>query len=116
MRAIFAAGVLLALAALGIYAGWSGAAPKPAAAGGDPVYRSGSFILRLTQEECPFEELDTDLTNRGIPPARAYRTLTKDGRWAMPGCWAKDMGGDILTADTAGAEGFIPQDWLARSK
>jgi hypothetical protein len=112
MRAIFFAGVLLALAALGIYTGWSGAAPQSTVTGGDPVYRSGSFIMRLTGEECPFEELDTDLTNRGIPPVKAYRTLTKDGRWAMPGCWAKDMGGDILTVDTAGGEGFIPKDWL----
>lgn len=78
----------------------------------DPVYRSGGFVLRLTQEDCPFEELDADLTNRGIPPAKAYRTLTGDGRWAMPGCWAKDIDGDILTVDTAGGEGFIPKEWL----
>ena len=89
---------------------------QPAAANGSGqlVYRSGSYVMRFTDEPCPFDDLDLQLQNDGIPPAKAYRTLTKDGRWAMPGCYAKDMGGDLTTLDTAGNQGTIPQEWLSR--
>lgn len=89
---------------------------QPAAANGPGqlVYRSGSYVMRFTDEPCPYEELDLLLSSDYIPPAKAYRTLTKDGRWAMPGCYAKDMGGDFATMDTAGGQGTIPQEWLTR--
>lgn len=87
---------------------------KVQAAGDHLVYRSGSYVMRFTDEPCPFEELDLLLSSDYIPPAKAYRTLTKDGRWAMPGCYAKDMGGDLATLDTAGNQGTIPQEWLSR--
>jgi hypothetical protein len=90
--------------------------PQPATAAAPTVltYRYGSFVMRLGDEPCPFEELDAMLTSEGVPPAKAYRELQRDGRWRMPGCWATDIGGDVMTRDTAGGEGTIPKDWLTR--
>lgn len=85
-----------------------------AASGGELTYRFGTFVMRLTDEPCPFEELDEHLTEQAVPPAKAYRVQERDGRWSTPGCWATDMGGDMMTMDTAGGEGMIPKERLSR--
>lgn len=89
-------------------------APAAAVPTGDLVYRQGTHALRLTDAPCEFEEIDADLTERGIPPVKAYLTLQRDGRWSMSGCWARTMGSEVLTRDTAGADGYIPADWFKR--
>lgn len=92
-----------------------GEAPAAAAVPtGDLVYRRGTHALRLTDAPCEFEEIDADLTERGIPPVKAYLTLQRDGRWSMSGCWARSMGSEVLTRDTAGGDGYIPADWFKR--
>lgn len=111
------------LAALGLIllAGflWLAAADRPAAQASNTAelaYRRGSFVLRLTDEPCPYEEITSTLDREGIPPAKAYRELLNDGRWALPGCWARDIGDDVMTMDTASDERkTIPKEWLSRS-
>lgn len=111
LLAILGLAAVSAAAVLGPLAFSAHEKPQPT---GDLMYRYGSFVLRLTEEPCPFEELDLQLSDEGIPPARAYREQQRDGRWRTPGCWAADIGGDIMTRDTAGGEGTIPRDWLTR--
>jgi hypothetical protein len=88
-------------------------APLPVATG-DLVYRSGTYAVRLTDQPCEFEEIEVDLSDRGVPPVKEYLTLQRDGRWTLAGCWAKTMGQEVLTRDTAGADGYIPSDWFKR--
>lgn len=85
---------------------------EPPALTGDPIYRQGTFSLRLTQHACEDEEINADLSDRGIPPVLEYWTLQRDGRWSVTGCYAPDMDGDILTRDTVGGEGFMPRKWF----
>lgn len=115
MRAILAAiGIaLLALWLAGLAAGRSDAPATPTATG-DPTYTSGTFTLRLSNEPCDLEEQAAELNDRGIPPAREYYTLQKDGHWSMSGCWAKDMSGDVLTRSTIGEEGWLAAEWFRR--
>ena len=111
------AGILAAIG-LALLAGRQGnplPAPSAIAATGDLVYRSGTYSVRLTDEPCPYEEITSTLDSEGIPPAKAYRELLSDGRWALPGCWARDIGGDVMTMDTASNERkTIPKEWLTR--
>lgn len=114
MRAIAVTVILLVAGLLGVVLWQPVPAALPAPATGALVWRNGTFAMKLGDEPCPFEELDEALTERGVPPVKAYRELQRDGRWSMPGCWAKDMGGDVVTMDTAGGEGFVPIDWFNR--
>lgn len=86
----------------------------PPAATGDLIYRQGTYAVRLTDAPCESEEIDADLSDRAIPPVKEYLTLQRDGRWSVSGCWAKTMGAEVLTRDTAGADGYIPLDWFKR--
>jgi hypothetical protein len=83
---------------------------KPAAAVPGLVWRSGSMSLTLTDRPCPFEEMAAELEVEGVPPARAY--VATQGARKASGCWARDMGGDILTRTPGGDEGTIPLDWF----
>ena len=83
-------------------------APKKAAAG--LVWRSGGMVLLLTDVPCPFEEFRDELESEGIPPARAY-VVTQAGR-AVTGCWAADIGGDVMTRRLDGEPGTIPLAWF----
>lgn len=116
------AGILAAIG-LALLAGllWFIAASQPAAKAPETntaelAYRRGSFVLKLTDEPCPYEEIGAVLDSEAIPPAKAYRELLSDGRWALPGCWAKDISGDVMTMDTASDERkTLPKEWLNRA-
>jgi hypothetical protein len=87
--------------------------PPTAAQGGEQrVWRSGTSVLRLTEQACPFRELAEDLEHYGVPPARSY-VVQQKGKEVL-GCWAPDMGGDVLTREPTGLAGFIPADWFRR--
>ena len=118
MRAILAAGMLLVLAALGVYGTWSATLPaRPAAAaapanGGALVYRQGTFSVRLAELPCPFYEVREALEAEGVPPAK-WAFITEGGR-VHTGCWAPDGTGEILTQDQDGRGGSLPQEWFKR--
>lgn len=77
------------------------------------AYRRGSFALRFTEEPCPYDEIAEQLNNEGIPPAKAYRELLADGRWALPGCWVRDISNDVMTLTSADQETkTIAKEWL----
>lgn len=83
--------------------------PNPA----ELAYIRGSFVMRFTEEPCPYEEVTDQLNNDGIPPAKAYRELLGDGRWALPGCWVRDLSGDLMTMTTVDRDTkTIPAEWL----
>jgi hypothetical protein len=117
IAAVIGLAVACAVGILGPLAFSAHEKPQPqaqATAAGDLVYRSGSYAVRLTDQPCEFDEIEVDLSDRGVPPVKAYQTLQRDGRWNMSGCWAKTMGREVLTRDTAGADGYIPSDWFKR--
>jgi hypothetical protein len=93
-----------------------GAEVPPVAAGtggSNLVWRTGTMVLRLTDEDCPFTEERDQLEAEGIPPAKRY-VVTQAGR-KRSGCYVKDMGGDVLTLEPDGREvGTIPIDWFRR--
>jgi hypothetical protein len=76
----------------------------------EPVYRQGTYSLRLTQEACEQPELALALETEGIPPARIYFE-EQGGRRAI-GCWVRDVGGDISTLSAGGTSGTVPSDWF----
>lgn len=113
--AIVAAVALLTLAAdLTFWTSKAGGGHPPAAAPASAraglVWRSGGMVLRLTDHACPFEEMALLLETDGVPPARAY--VVTQGEHKATGCWARDIGGDVLTRSPSGQEGTIPLDWF----
>jgi hypothetical protein len=79
---------------------------------GELVYRRGTFSLRLTNRPCPVDEFVLELESEGVPPALAFVTTQGDRRHL--GCWAKDIGGDVMTRQAGAEPGTIPIDWFQR--
>lgn len=108
-----AASLLTAAAA----AGMMRAAPQPApqadtatVAAPGLVWQSGKAALRLTDKPCPFDDLRRDLEREGVPPVRAY--VVEQGDKKTTGCWAVDMGGDVMTLEPGRELGQIPVSWF----
>lgn len=99
LASILAAGLILALEA-----------PAAAAPAGPMqlVYRQGTYSYRLTDDPCPSEEFALELETEGIPPARAA-VITSGNRRSI-GCWAKDIGGDVMTRQFNAVPGTLPID------
>lgn len=74
------------------------------------IWRYGSQTLTLTDSPCPFEEIAQELETEGIPPARAY--VVVQGERRNTGCWAADLGGDVMTRAVNGPDGVVPLDWF----
>lgn len=83
------------------------AAPAPVTTG-ELVYRQGTYSYRLTDEPCPFEEFALELEAEGIPPARMAAITSGSRRFT--GCWAKDIGGDVMTRQFNVEPGTLPLD------
>lgn len=118
MRAIVLTMIAAALLGLAVLAANMLVLSTPAAAAApassDLVWRSGTYVLRLTGEPCAVPDLAGPLEEEGIPPARKF-IATQPGRQSS-GCWAKDIMGDILARDLAGSMGDlpIPIEWFER--
>ncbi len=116
MRKVFGIVPVLAMAcvaaALPILPGASSShAQRPASA--ELAWRNGTLTLYLTEQPCQFKAFSNDLEEVGIPPARAS-VVVQTGRPTLPGCWAPDMGGDVLTRDAGGNDGMVPANWFVR--
>lgn len=74
------------------------------------TWRSGTATLRLTADACPYADLALQLETEGIAPARAYVVDQRDRK--SIGCWAKDIGGDVVTMEPGREPGQIPIDWF----
>jgi hypothetical protein len=84
------------------------AAPTDAVPG--LVWRSGSATLRLTDQPCPNEEFTRTLESEGVTKPRAYEVTQGSRRYT--GCWAKDVGGDVVTMEPGRDIGEIPIAWF----
>lgn len=76
------------------------------------VFNYGTFSMRLTDQPCPFEDQAAELESEGVPPARVY--LAREGERTAMGCWAADMGGDIMTLSPGGELGTVPLERFRR--
>lgn len=120
MRALLAAvGIaLIALFLAGLVAGRPPAATAAPVvhASGDLAWRSGSVLVRLTEDPCHSEEIVEALrTDDSVVTQEPWLAVaTQDGRrlWTM--CWGRGIGGDVITMDTLGTRGTIPSEWLKR--
>lgn len=113
--ATVAATLLTAAAAAGVALRSTPAQPakaeaRPERAVPGLVWRSGTATLRLTDRRCPFEELSTQLEVEGVSSALAYEV--QQGARKHTGCWAKDVGGDVITLEPGQELGQIPIDWF----
>jgi hypothetical protein len=77
------------------------------------VWRSGSATLTLTGRPCPNEDLSRSLVGEGVGEPRAYEVSQGTRRYI--GCWTKDVGGDVVTAEPGREVGSIPIEWFQRA-
>ena len=92
-------------------------APMPQAGRGEMVWRSGSYVVRLTDEPCRFADFREQLEDEGIPPARAFMA-TQAGRPTVAGCWAHDIAGDVILRDPTSSPDALPVSirWFERER
>lgn len=122
MRIVIGAAVatLLAAAAAGAAVAWHPpqAATKPAPRPSVPAeiavpgltWQSGAATLRLLEHPCPYKDVALQLETEGIAPALSY--VVHVGQKRIIGCWARDMGGDVMTLEPGRELGQIPLAWF----